>query len=201
MVQRWNGSAWSVVPSQEPPTGRGSFNAVSAVSSTDIWAVGNSIDGVLVHPLIEHWNGSAWSVVPAPATSTELSLADVAAVGPSDAWAVGFARKGGIYQPRILHWNGAKWAFSKVPALPPNGTLEGVAARSSTDVWAVGNVPNAQGYLRTVILHWGGSAWTRVQSPNPAGPNASNTLYDVTTLASGEAWAVGDDGLIVRYLP
>jgi hypothetical protein len=201
MVQRWNGSAWSVVPSQDPPTGWGSFSAVSAASSTDIWAVGNTIDGVLVHPLIEHWNGSAWSIVPAPATSTELSLGDVAAVARNDVWAVGFARKGGTFQPRILHWNGVKWAFSKVPALPPNGTLEGVAARSSTDVWAVGSVPNTQGYPRTLILHWGGSAWTRVKSPNPGGPSASNTLYDVTTLPSGEAWAVGDDGLIERFVP
>jgi hypothetical protein len=201
LVQRWNGSAWNVVPSQDPPSGYGSFNALAVVSSMNIWAVGNTIDGLLVHPLIEHWNGSTWSIVPAPATRTELSLADVTAVGPNDVWAVGFARSGETYQPRILHWNGVKWAFSKVPALPPNGTLEGVAARTSTDVWAVGSVPNTQGSSRTLILHWSGGAWTRVASPSPGGPTGSNTLHDVTTHPSGEAWTVGEHGLTMRFVP
>jgi hypothetical protein len=201
MVQRWNGSAWAVVPSPGLPTGGGYLRAVSAVSSTDIWSVGSTIDGLLVHPLIEHWNGSAWTIVPAPATSSELSLDDVTAVGPSDVWAVGFARQGQNYRPQILHWNGLAWTFSKLPKLPPNGTLKGVAATSSTDVWAVGSVPNDFGYAKTLILHWDGHAWSRVRSPSPGGPSASNTLEDVTTLPTGEAWAVGPDGLIERFLP
>jgi hypothetical protein len=125
LVERWNGSAWSVVPSPNLPAGGGYFSAVSALSSTDIWAVGSTIDGLLVHALIEHWDGSAWSIVPAPATGAELSLDAVTVVGPNDAWAVGFARQGQNYRPQILHWDGVAWAFSKLPKLPPNGTPGG----------------------------------------------------------------------------
>lgn len=54
---------WTVVSSPSPfPL---SFLAsVAAVSSTDVWAVGDGVNGTTSHTLIEHWNGTNWQVVP-----------------------------------------------------------------------------------------------------------------------------------------
>jgi hypothetical protein len=41
-----------------------------------------------------------------------------------------------------------------------------------------------------VILHWNGTAWKRVASPNPAGLAQVNALYGVAATRSG-TWAVG----------
>jgi hypothetical protein len=59
LVEHWNGDCWTLVASPNPPSGylNGLFS-VSAVSRTDIWAVGTTDYG---STLIVHWNGSAWS--------------------------------------------------------------------------------------------------------------------------------------------
>jgi hypothetical protein len=53
-------SGFQVVTS--PTVSGASLNAVSAVSPTDIWAVGSQTSG----PLIENFNGTTWSVVTSP---------------------------------------------------------------------------------------------------------------------------------------
>ena len=66
---------WAVVDSPNAGTLDNELRAVSAISSTDIWAVGyagNAQEGY--QTLTEHWDGSAWSIVPEssarPSTST-----------------------------------------------------------------------------------------------------------------------------------
>ena len=54
-------SGWAVVPS--PPSDGGFFNAVSARTDTDAWAVG---DLSATTPLTARWNGTAWSQVTGP---------------------------------------------------------------------------------------------------------------------------------------
>jgi hypothetical protein len=65
-----------------------------------------------------------------------------------------------------------------------------VSAVSGTDAWAVGDSqPNAgSGPLRTLILHWDGTAWSQVSSPG-AGP--ANVLNGVSADSATDAWAVG----------
>jgi hypothetical protein len=59
LVEHWNGVRWKVLPSPNPPAGYLNLLwAVSAVSRSDIWAVGTTDYG---STLIEHWNGSTWS--------------------------------------------------------------------------------------------------------------------------------------------
>jgi hypothetical protein len=55
-------SGWTVVP--VPPSDGGFFNAVSARTDTDAWAVG---DLSATTPLIARWNGTSWSQVTGPA--------------------------------------------------------------------------------------------------------------------------------------
>src|SRR5438034_11809677 len=88
LIEHWNGSQWSVVPSPNPSSFVNRINAVAAVSANDVWAVGTaptSTDTVL----ILHWNGTAWSVVPNPTDGIPLTnLAALAVVSANNIWAV-----------------------------------------------------------------------------------------------------------------
>jgi hypothetical protein len=54
----YDGTRWSLVPSPALPGKYGAqLNGVSAVSSSDVWAVGNGI---------VHWDGASWTLAPAP---------------------------------------------------------------------------------------------------------------------------------------
>jgi hypothetical protein len=53
------------------------------------------------------------------------------------------------------------------------------------------------GPINTLILHWNGTAWTKVKSPNPSCPGfygSYNDLYGVSARSGSDAWAVGDYG-------
>jgi len=78
-------------------------------------------------------------------------------------------------------------AGSSAPGMPfaVDGFLNGVAATSARNVWAVGG----NGAGRNLILHWDGTAWKRVPSPNPAGEES--VLAGVAALSAANAWAVG----------
>jgi hypothetical protein len=191
LIAHWNGSRWAGVAA--PVTGRSFLGGVAAASPTDIWAVGWDPTGSLAL----HWNGTAWAVVPSPNPGPGAALAGVAAVSGSDAWAVGnycTSSACSVLRNLILHWNGSTWI--RVPSPSPGGSfgLSAVAATSSTNAWAVGSYcASACGKSaetdHTLILHWNGTAWTQVSSPNPStfGP----TLSAVTAISASDAWAVG----------
>ena len=44
---------------------------------------------------------------------------------------------------------------------------------------------------KTLILHWNGTAWTRLPSPTPAG---GGPLYGVAAASDRNPWAVGQTG-------
>src|SRR5262245_12414161 len=59
-------AVWRVIESPKVPDGE--LRAVSAASSSDVWAVGESPsevadDGFPRRTLIEHWDGTSWRVV------------------------------------------------------------------------------------------------------------------------------------------
>jgi hypothetical protein len=63
LIEQWNTSGWSIVPSPSPRWGPDSDLAgVAAVSASDVWAVGTAGS----HTLVEHWNGTKWQIVPSP---------------------------------------------------------------------------------------------------------------------------------------
>jgi hypothetical protein len=66
--------------------------------------------------------------------------------------------------------------------------LLGVHALASNDVWAVGR---SNQEARTLTMHWNGSSWSVVPSPNGIG---DNVLWNVIALSPVDAWAVGHEG-------
>jgi hypothetical protein len=185
MILHWNGTTWSQVASPSPDSS--GLEGVTAISPTDAWAVGATVDGTTHTSLILHWNGTAWSQVTIPALGPSPVLNGVTAISPTDAWAFGSAGNRDL----TLHWNGTAW--SKVPDPKPVphyiDTLYGVTATSASDAWAVGQYCsgvrcNKEG---DIILHWNGTAWSQVQPPSGSGPY----LMGVAAVSASDAWAVG----------
>jgi hypothetical protein len=196
LVEHWDGTAWSVVPSASFP---GVLYGVVALGANDVWAVGTeSYPG---RGLIEHWDGTAW-------TATYLRFAallrGIAAAGPDQIWAVG--QRYGRTDPYgdttlTMRFNGHAWSRIPSPnALSGNSTdqnwLTSVSAVAANDVWAVGRDGNHDGgpLDQTLIEHWDGVRWTIVPSPNPGGSSQDNDLWGVAAVAAGDVWAVGGVG-------
>jgi len=84
-------------------------------------------------------------------------------------------------------------AGGRVEPLSPNpsnySVLYGVSADSATDAWAVGSYQTGGDVYKTLILHWDGSDWSQVPSPNPSAQQ--NHLNAVAAVSPKDAWAVG----------
>ena len=68
-----------------------------------------------------------------------------------------------------------------MPSPDPGSTtnfLNSVRAVSATSVWAVGQLDDSAGY-ETLILHWNGTAWKQVPSPNPGSDPAQRGTHRV----------------------
>jgi hypothetical protein len=145
--------------------------------------------------LIQHFNGSTWDIVtsPNPRGDTLSQLHSVSAASANDVWAVGSTHNGNLpTRTLIQHWDGAQWNIVSSPSPDKQfNELRGVAAISANDVWAVGfrGGTKSETPIETFILHWNGSAWSQVASPNISG--GANQLFGITAIANNDVWAVG----------
>ncbi|HEY9376847.1 MAG TPA: hypothetical protein VIQ02_07105 [Jiangellaceae bacterium] len=188
LTMRWNGSAWSIVPSPDTPSFENHLNAIDGTSPNDMWAVGHTQNGdySVKEPLILHWDGSAWSIVPSP-TALDASLEGVVALASNDVWAVGsmFSLTQFWHVPFALHWDGQSWTNVAIPSpTPQGGRLFGVAALSPTKVYAVGQGGN----LPSLVMRWNGQSWATETTPT------TGTVWDAAAVGPGTVWAVGQRG-------
>jgi hypothetical protein len=136
----------------------------------------------------------AASTIPNP-SKTDNELRGVSADSGTDAWAVGYygtgAQGSGDDNTLTLHWTGTTWAKVASPNPLPGKTNEmaGVDARAANDVWAVGEDYSASTPVATLILHWTGTKWAKVPSPDPG--TTGDELTAVSADSASDAWAVG----------
>jgi hypothetical protein len=152
MALHWDGSEWTDVEVPLVANRHHELDAVVAISSDDVWAVGDyrNISGAF-RGVTYHWDGNAWSHVPSPIEDIlQSGLEDVAATGPNDVWALGGSDTG----PIVMHWDGFSWNI--VP--PPANSGGSLAAVGPDDVWASG---------WNGFFHWDGAAWTETPSQVP----------------------------------
>ena len=187
LIEHWNGSTWSIVPGASLARGdqEATLSGVAVISSSNAWAVGYRSSGTR-EALIEHWNGSTWTEVPgARLAGSDSYLTAVAATGPSNVWAIGSAN--GL--PLVEHFNGTSWARISTPQ-PAGASLDAISVLSPTDVWVVG-WQRASAHL-TLTMHFDGSGWTVVPSPNISTAfDADNELRAVAAAGRDDVWAVG----------
>jgi hypothetical protein len=190
LIEHWDGTSWSVVSSPNLPQG-GSLSGVTAISTNDVWAVGNVLDssGAAVAALVEHWDGTIWSVISSPAFNVSPSVGRISADASNDVWAVG-----GI--GLILHFDGSSWSRTVLPPARYGGpALFGVAALSPSNVWAVGMVrPSAAFEWMPLVEHWDGTNWSIVSSPDP-NRNIGYNLQGIAAISASDIWAAGTVGI------
>ena len=139
LIEHWNGSAWSIVPSPNGP-GINNLEGVAVASAGDVWAVGERNDtSQSAQPLTEHWNGSAWSIVASASNPGGGILYGVTA-NSSFTWAVGANTYGAAFQTLTERWDGSAWSIlsSPSPQEVHNAALNSVAAVTPDNIWAVG---------------------------------------------------------------
>ena len=194
-------SVWLAVPSQNG-SWHSELGGIAAISATDMWAVGTSLNSTPTtfgpghQNLTEHWDGKFWSTVPAPQPGPDDNvLNDVAAVATNDVWAVGFSNTTGTRSGVALHWTGTSWATTPLPATPLNGPTElnDVVAFAANDVWAAGtqlayNSTNTS-VRHPLVLHWTGAAWQYVAVPTQG--EGDSLVYGVGGSSTSDLYAVG----------
>jgi hypothetical protein len=215
LAEHWNGTAWSQVPTPNVVRFDEKLNAVSAATANDVWAVGSIRRTSFAHtdPLTAHWDGTSWTIVPTPFTTggSKSALFGVANRGGGNVWAVGRGETG---HALVTHWDGSAWTAVPTPdpAAPAGSTfassmLTAVSARAANDIWAVGNFTTVKGTNSstfTLTMHWNGSAWTIVPSPNPAvstPTGANQSLNGVVEIAPNDVWAVGGTSDLTGFQP
>ena len=190
LVEHWDGRRWTVVPI--PETGPGALFAVSAVSPSDIWAVGTTYarnshgtfrDPVL-RPLLMHWDGTAWRTVAVPWARADLEL-DAVVANANNVWVVSTGSRD-VRTILVELWDGHRW--SQVPApFGQHDPIRGFSATSGSDAWAVGAYQTS-GHSHPLAAHWNGRVWQIAPTPSR---NTDSDLTNVVAVGPNDVWALG----------
>jgi hypothetical protein len=177
VMLHWDGTSWTQVTLPGPSGAVNSnVNGIGASSATNAWAVGTyDTSSYLVGQVSWHLTGSTWSAVAVPnndpmgTPNTDLFGVDTRSA--TSAWAVGFYPAANqSAAPLVLRWNGTAWEQATTPTPAPEDVseLSAVNSQSASNAWAVGYCNDAAtgGGAGTYILHWNGTSWKRVASPN-----------------------------------
>ena len=198
LIEHFDGTSWSIVPSPSVTDATGSFlQAVAGVSPRDVWAVGSSSTPNIgsTRTLVEHFDGARWQVVASPNAASATGqnvLSGVVALSPRNVWAVGSFRDtgGSALRTLIEHFDGTRWNIVPSPNVGlEENVLNGVSAVAPHDIWAVGRSGTATVEYRTLVEHFDGTQWSVVPSANI--PERGNNLDAVAAASPHNVWAVG----------
>ncbi len=174
------------------------LNGVSCATPNRCTAVGyytTTDDPFSSEPIAERWNGSRWELqtVPNPPGATLGRLAGVSCPTPNACMAVGqiFKPPSMVTVMAAARWDGVRWTALPMPAstrLDGSG-LHSVSCATPRDCVAVGGAPLGS-ISGTLVLHWNGTAWQMVSSPNPA-DSTGNELWGVSCTNVRDCTAVG----------
>jgi len=124
LAERWNGSSWVIVKTEDPSTATHPNNSLVAVSCPSISrciAVGHDSNASNTFvTLAESWNGSKWSAVSIPGSpaGAENQLTAVSCASRSSCMAVGYAQSSSFTGGATVaeRWNGSRWTVVSTPA-------------------------------------------------------------------------------------
>ena len=174
---------WNFIHGPTSSTSIYSFLATSALSASDIWAVGAAVNMTPDHvnfTLAAHWDGSGWSVIQSPDGYEYDVLLAVTALSTNDVWAVGGVEG---EDALIEHWDGSVWSVAPGPVV--SAVLYDIAqVPHSHQLWAVGDHDSNQSFIE----HWDGASWSVVPAP---ALGVYSSLAKVSRDYGQYAWAVG----------
>jgi hypothetical protein len=192
LVEVWNGSSWSVVPTPAEGQAHSELAGVSCIAASFCVAVGSTDRDAMV----EIWNGSGWKLARTPFVARQGSpLFDVSCAGRDSCMAVGEYNanpRPGPPEGEVLaeHWNGHRWSVKSPPVVHLYApALHGVACPSRTECIAVGPVGTSPGNTSPspLVERWRSGRWQRVT----AGLPRYGSLMDVSCVGTGRCVAVG----------
>jgi hypothetical protein len=201
LVERWDGTKWTIIPSPNGPFRNSDLTGVTAIAPDDVWAVGSTWDPDPVgqvqelhrsRPLILHWDGTRWSVT---VQYIRGGLSAIASVGQKEVWATGEGPDFGSTRTSGLteHWNGISWKViirryatpDKQNCLNCFVDFIAVAGTAPDDVWA-GGFDELQ---QTYVMHWNGKAWVDVKDVLPA--RAWPSIRGFAVFGKDDMWVAG----------
>ena len=197
LVERWNGSSWSIQPTPAPSGAQHStLNGVSCPSRKFCVAVGAASTGIngKVLALVERWNGRRWSIqhTPTPRRARQSFLNSVSCTSAKACIAVGsgpyFGGPIGLFGVRAERWNGSIWSIQRIPTGPAGSALNGVSCTSRSFCTAVGTTFEDSNGV-PLAEHWNGTTWTR--QPIPATNGLVDDLSGIACTSDISCTAVG----------
>ena len=187
LVERWNGSSWSIDPSLDGSSARPNLVRITCLSSNFCMAVGASSDG---SPFAASWDGTTWSV-PDSGSQASGTLAGVSCTSPTLCIAVGEDGDGTDTWPLIESWNGSAWSVvlnETTNSSLTQGDFGSVSCTAQTACIAVGlsnyNSPTP------LIESWNGTSWSRDRTPDSSAEPAAS-LTSVSCVSMSECVAIG----------
>ena len=213
-VIHWDGSGWSTV---HVPTGIAQQIKVSGFRSFDPIGPRNAFalrlhvvpvgHGVIRSDQVLHWNGRSWSIASTIRVFFGAGLSGIGASSGSDVWAVGYnciLRDCPPFHTATYHWDGRRWnggvfykrgdPFTGHEVIPSPGendsTLVSVTDHAPTDVWATGTCSGRCRHGHDFLLHWDGSAWSRLPTPSVSLTSA------ISSVSANDAWVIGGGSLL-----
>ena len=136
LIEHWDGSAWSVVPSVAESTPNGGYlSGLACTSANNCWVSGATTDasGTQAGILMEHWDGSSWADVSAsvPDSTAPGILSGISCVSAVQCWAAGstgsFGGGSPTLQSVVENWNGSAWSVEPTPDVTAVSFLNSVS--------------------------------------------------------------------------
>ena len=169
LAEVWEGGAWRIVPSDDPPDafytpGMYSVSCATRGMCVTVGAVGH-VDGSF-SPVLESWDGSTWSMVsmPIPPGASDVFLRGVSCPAPTACIAVGHFTLGSSNIPLIERWDGSAWSLEI--GSPYGATFDGVTCLDLADCTVVGSILDGN-VVVPLAEHWDGTSWTVDPVPPP----------------------------------
>jgi hypothetical protein len=201
LILHWDGVSWSDAHPRLPKHVVNGLNAVHAVTTGDVWAVGSAnrvgnLSGA--DTLTLHWDGLDWHPTASPNAhkpengSNNNILWGADSASPSDVWSVGnFGdddNANGDNSTLALRWEGSRWRIVKSPNPKPIDYFRGVSVVSSTEIWAAGyKMRDRYANPRALVASNDGTKWTVI----PSDTLPSMRALGIDAASSEEVWIGG----------
>lgn len=150
----------------------GPLNALSVVSPTNIWAVGEN--GLIVHK-----DANGWRAIERPVPGATLTTIQMFGSG-GEGWAAGSLPSNGadMRETVLLHYQDGRW--QRDTSAPNAGAIEALHFVDGAG-WAVGDT----------IWRYNAGRWSQEVTPPACDSGCAWSLSGVRAINADEAWAVG----------
>lgn len=199
LIQRWNGSTWSVQSFPLPVTNGSLLYDIDCSSASSCAAVGHYTDpgSGFVKSWAMRWNGTNWSQQSPQQPGVTSGFFGVSCPSASACVAVGLSiESSGVPTPMAQHWNGTAWTSRAMPDLPNQVEFfYKVSCTHANACLAVGFSDTSGEVDSTSIdtalaARWNSDGWRLEQLPQVDQPESR--LFGVSCASRSACVAVGN---------